>query len=858
MRRIFTMFVISITYMEAAIFYICTHGAISSANATSTGGQECAGERKEGPTRLGWCLYRGGNFEAAAGAFRSSLAGNAGDTDATVGLAYASMQLGAVLEARASFRSVLAKEPDNGDARRGLALAALREPGEELRFRPDAVGTVLQVPARALRDTIELRRPDGSYAPIFVKGINLGAALPGKYPTEFPRDESVYASWLDTMAGMGANAVRLYTLLPPEFYAALAKRNAPSGSRKIWLIQGVWAELPAGNDFAARAYVDEFGDEIRRVIDAVHGDLVTPPRPGHASGIYDVDASGSLLAYIVGREWEPFAVKAFDASRPRGSFEGRYFRATDVPAMEAWVASMCELAAAYEARRFGTLHPLTFANWPTLDPLRHETEADRNEEDAWRAKYGIPFPEAFREAPWENDAVALDATKIVPTAAMGAGFFAAYHIYPNYPDFLNLEPRFASGSSRYASYLAALKRYHGHQPVLVAEFGMSTSRGVAHVQPEGWNHGGHDERRQGELVAAMIDAIRTTGYAGGVVFEYMDEWFKGTWSAAPLEIPAERRRLWFDAESPEQSYGLIANRPAAPVRLDGDPSDWRGAAYLRAKESRRASGGWGALRELAAASDEGYLYLALRTEGGPEGPDWTATSYRIAIDTYGPTRGATRLPPPGAATIATGVEFLVELKGPGASVVTVVAPYEPYAVIDFGPVFSPNVQDGPPPEFVHLTFESNRERIGRDGTRYPGIRVDRGALRFGSLDPASPGFDTRADVAVGRAAGTIELRLPWALLNVTDPSSRRVLHQTAGHTPPLDTTKTDGFRIYAFALDAARPERKPLSRLPVSGRPPLFIWEPWEQPRYRTEAKQGVPAIRKAWNAIPDGATDAP
>jgi hypothetical protein len=240
--------------------------------------------------------------------------------------------------------------------------------------------------------------------------------------------------------------------------------------------------------------------------------------------------------------------------------------------MEAWVASMCELAAAYEARRFGMLHPLTFANWPTLDPLRHETEAERNEEDAWRAKYGIPFPEAFREAPWENDAVALDATKIVPTAAMGAGFFAAYHIYPNYPDFLNLEPRFASGASRYASYLEALKRYHGHQPVLVAEFGMSTSRGVAHVQPEGWNHGGQDERRQGELVATMIDAIRATGYAGGVVFEYMDEWFKGTWSAAPLEIPAERRRLWFDAESPEQSYGLIANRPVAPVRLDGDPS----------------------------------------------------------------------------------------------------------------------------------------------------------------------------------------------------------------------------------------------------------------------------------------------
>src|SRR5262245_56886697 len=104
--------------------------------------------------------------------------------------------------------------------------------------------------------------------------------------------------------------------------------------------------------------------------------------------------------------------------------------------MEAWVARICDFAAGYEARRHGTIRPTAFANWPTLDPLTHPTEANSAEEDAWRRKYGIPFPEHLAGDPWENDAASLDATKVVPTRRMTAGSFASYHVYPNYPDFM--------------------------------------------------------------------------------------------------------------------------------------------------------------------------------------------------------------------------------------------------------------------------------------------------------------------------------------------------------------------------------------------------------------------------------------
>ena len=759
--------------------------------------------------KAGWQLYRAGEFVKAAEAFRSRLQAAPQDEDARTGLGYALLQTGRLQEARATFEDVLTGRPGDVDATRGLGLTIARGGGDERRFRPDAEpGRSLRVPARALRDELEVRGAGGRWHPFFVKGVNLGAALPGKFPTEFPTDVAVYRGWLETITAVGANAVRVYTLLPPEFYRALAEHNA--AGHRLWLIQGVWAELPDRFDFSDPGYVEAFRSEIARIVDAVHGDLALPPRPGHASGHYDADASPWLLAYVLGLEWEPYAVQAFNAMHPDlARFEGTWFRTRGGAAMEAWIASICDFAAGYEARRYRTLHPLTFANWPTLDPLPHPSEANRSEEDAWRRRYGVAFPEKLDAAPWEDDAVSLDATRIVPTEAMLAGFFAAYHVYPNYPDFMNAE-------GTYEDYLRTLKRYHGTQPVLIAEFGISTSRGVAHMARSGWHHGGHDERRQGELIAEMIGAIRRAECAGGIVFELMDEWFKGTWSVAPLEIPAERRRLWFNAESPEQSYGIVANRPRSSIVVDGDPSEWTGSETLLAA-------GDAGLRELRAHADEGYLYLLLRTAGSTDG-----AGYRIAIDTYDPERGETSLPAPGAASVATGVEFLVDLLGEKDSTIRVTAPYEPYQAIERGPIASPRGGSG---RFVPLTFEPNRERFGRDGKRYPAIRVDRGALLYGSLD-------TRTDVAIGAGTGTIEMRLPWGLLNVSDPSSRRVIHQEGEHDPPLETTVTDGFRIYAFAFE-------PASRL--EGR--LFTWPTWEMPSYRTERKRGFETIRRAFEA---------
>ena len=569
--------------------------------------------------QLGWCYYRLGQFAAGKEQFAATLKMDTRSDDARVGLGYCTLQADGGNAAAEWFRAVLKRDAMHRDALEGMVLAGRRPPvsrrvidealdaarrleslsktfrpellptGSEKRLRePVGASQPLIVPARAIKDYLEVNE-DGVWKPIFINGFNLGVALPGRFAAEFPTDEALYTRWLENISSMGANAVRLYTLLSPEFYKALKAYNASHPTARIWLIQNVWTELPPKHDFSDPDYLKDFHGEIARIIDAVHGNLVLGPRPGHAFGVYNADASSSVLAFIIGREWEPFAVADYNKLKAGTTdFNGKWYEVKGARPMECWVASACEFAAEHEVSNYGVIHPLTFANWPTLDPLEHPTETTRAEENEWKRKNGLPVRQSV-VAVWEDDAVTLDSTLIHPTAQNPTGFFAAYNIYPNFPDFMNQEPAYdsgrdAAGPNRYIAYLQALKAYHGPQPLLVTEFGMSTSRAVAHIHPQQWNHGGVDEKQQGVLVSRMLRNIYDSRLAGGIVFAFLDEWFKGTWSVAAFESPADRRRMWFNAESPEQSYGIMAARPGRrPIALDGRTGDWSSIPPLISK-----------------------------------------------------------------------------------------------------------------------------------------------------------------------------------------------------------------------------------------------------------------------------------
>jgi len=373
--------------------------------------------------------------------------------------------------------------------------------------------------------------------PFQVRGVNLGVALPGRFPAEFPGEEALYRAWLELLSAMGANAIRTYTLLPPAFYRALLGHNRLHKDRPLYLFQGVWTELPEeeGYEDWEGPFLEKFLLEGREVLDALHGNLSRPPRPGHAHGDYTADVSPWVMGLLVGREFEPYSVEAYNRRHPGRTYRGRFLEASPKASpFEAYLAEVLDRLATYEQEAYGTLRPMGFVNWPTLDPLRWESEASHPEEYVIRRARGEKV-EPPRPGPLhEEDTVTLDPTHLRPVPGSPVSLFAAYHVYPYYPDFLVNERDLAP--NRYRNYLARLKAHHGEMPLLIAEFGLPSSRGIAHFHPEGLHHGGHSESEQAEKVLTLWQDIASLDLAGGMVFALMDEWFKRNWLFMEWEV----------------------------------------------------------------------------------------------------------------------------------------------------------------------------------------------------------------------------------------------------------------------------------------------------------------------------------
>ena len=247
----------------------------------------------------------------------------------------------------------------------------------------------------------------------------------------------------------------------------------------------------------------------------------------------------------------------------------------------------------------------------------------------------------------------------------------------------------------------------------------------------------------------------------------------------------------------------------------------------------------GALR---AGADASYLYLAL--DGAPV---LDSTRYVVGIDTYRSDRGEARLP--GVSVVSdVGFEFALVLNDTSDAQLLVTRSYNPYLAAR--PGTGPTALDAlynaaatgdvsrTGGEWDSLFVATNRWRIGRDGRTFPARGVNRGRLRYGRAEST-----TLADWWVDRAAGIIEVRLAWGLLNVTDPSSRHVLRRI-GPRETFETAVTDGFRFGVAMI--ARGSGALRTWLPAHA---TYAWPTWEEPVWHERLKPVYAALRDVWGA---------
>jgi hypothetical protein len=221
--------------------------------------------------------------------------------------------------------------------------------------------------------------------------------------------------------------------------------------------------------------------------------------------------------------------------------------------------------------------------------------------------------------------------------------------------------------------------------------------------------------------------------------------------------------------------------------------------------------------------------------------------FEIGIDIHQPHRGAFRLSRDSGSSV-TGLEFALTLRARSDAELRVVPWYNPYlgpwtgmpltGLDQFYNVDAALDRRGAPGVWDSLFVATNRFRVSRDGSTFPVRGVNRGRLRHGRAAEHS-----LADWYADAAAGLIEIRLPWNLLNVTDPSSRQVLHRVTDQSP-FPTVTTDGLRFAVAVTDRARGTMR--ARIPATS---TFTWRTWEEPVWHERLKPAYYAMQRLWGS---------
>jgi hypothetical protein len=569
------------------------------------------------------------------------------------------------------------------------------------------------------------------YIPVFIKGINLGVSVPGTQPGQLAATREDYRRWFRLIKEAGYNTIRIYTLHFPRFYEELEQYNLAHPGSPLLLIQGIWLEE---NETAADlfAQTQAFSLEIEEVVRAVHGDVTIETRSGKAFGTYTSDVSRWVIGFLAGREIFPDEVALTNQAHPEiNQYAGTFLHLEGGgDPIEVWIARRIDSLQLFEYEQYGEVRPVGFSNWPTLDPIYHPTEQsviDSQEDDEQ-----------------------IDLSNLVPNDSSG-GFFIGYHAYPYYPDFIVQDPSYrvesdTAGPNSYLGYLKDLKRHYQGIPLLIAEFGVPSSWGSGHLSPSGMHHGGLTEEEQGRYAIRMLDNIREAGCAGGIQFSLIDEWFKQTWITNPLSDKTFRH-YWHNITSPEQNFGILSyDPPPAAFQESGSYPDRP-------------------VNRISLASD--YTFFRVRvyldSERFPDDTLW------IAFDTYEKSLGESILPN-GASlgsvpdTLRAEFALSIPLRGNRADLY-VIPSYDVFGIKE--PVRIDTV--------VSARSDQGTWNLVRWKTNY----VYNIIQYIGKLRISSPGDPYHFLNAVTVFSDSLDVRIPWTLLNFPAPSIRRSMHYLA-------------------------------------------------------------------------------
>ncbi|MBE7094058.1 MAG: hypothetical protein E7367_05180 [Clostridiales bacterium] len=673
---------------------------------------------------------------------------------------------------------------------------------------------------------------DGTVQPFEIKAVNLTSAKPGAWLNDFAVDEKTYLRWLSQIQAMGANTVRLYTVLSDDFYNAFYRFNQDR-KQPLYLLQGATVD-----DYVLNSRYDAYHDEfyetfykhVKTAIEVIHGDrkIERNELKNMGSGTYTKDVSPWVLGYIWGVDWDDvtiaYANDKYSDQDGYNAYRGKYlYTAENATPFETMLTQVGDRAIAYESARYKQQRIFAFSNSAETDPF----------------KYPAAVESMFQKCSF------LDVENILPTERVVAGQFAAYNVQPYYPDYLRyfedddweemgigdkaLYATASGGVNTYKAYLQRLNNYHT-MPVVISGIGFSSSRGVARAEENTSRKlGGMSEREQGEAIVSCYADALATGCVGNCLSVWQDEWYKNTWNTAH-GVDAERSPFWSDAQSGEQGFGFLAfdtGKKESVCYVDGALGEWTANDVVKSYANGDS---------LSVKYDEKYVYFMAQKQGFNVDRD----VLYIPIDTTQKSGG--NYCDNYALKFDRAADFVIEVNGKTGSRVLVQEYYEllrakySLQVYGFNSYLKGNMPDRDSSSFktIQMMLQSTGTASGVGGTVQLAPVYETGLLRYGNGNPAAEQYDSLADFMAGD--GFVEIRLPWQMLNFYDPSTMKIYDDYYAHYGVVGTAIQ---KMYVGLAAKGATERIQL------GEKLLVGWD--NNVSYHERLKASYYVVQKAW-----------
>lgn len=634
---------------------------------------------------------------------------------------------------------------------------------------------------------------------ININGINISSTKPGSFPGDFKANKEDYIRWFNYIKELNLNYLRVQGLMNPEFYEALYEFNL-NNNKPLYLLQGISLNevaLDDGEDIQGEKVSDEFKKNIKTTIDAIHGNKI-PTLSSNSKKIYETNISKYVIGYTIGNELAYDDIIYSEIMNDLKDFKGKYVQAKDNASdTEKYLSYIADYLVEYESKNYKEQRIINFLSVEDdiMKFLRDGYVNKKNKEKRF-----------------------IDIENIQKTEDFKSGIFVSYNVSVAKDESL-------INKNILHKYFTELNKYHS-VPVVISEYSVPSAR-MAGDFIKNDEKGYITEKEQGNMLIEAYNAIKESGCAGGILFEWQDSWYRSSWNTKEL-FTLDKSAYWSNAQVFSQNFGLLSFEPGDEKKVsypDESINEWEENNLIGSNDELT----------LSMKEDEKYLYFLVEFNKPIDEGD------RIYIDLdVTPNSGVNRYEEK-KLTFENNVDFIIDL-GKENSRVLVHEYYDTFKFIE-----SRN----------ELKADPNKINVEKDGQGFSVVKLyykeksysevtntfkdsksyETGKLVLGNGNPKSEEFNSVADYYIND--NYIELRIPWGLLNFKDPSTKSIIDNFY-ETFSFDSKKIDYINVGVTRKNTNEEGSRLVSK--------KFKLDSWVKPKYHERLKESYYMLKEEFN----------